>query len=79
MDIKAVKESMVEPVIKQLNPFIKSMSMKFDKCFDVPDCVPLMDQSTQQNATPGTVNEIKNQFNELVKTYMRVRRFFSSN
>lgn len=75
VDMKTLKECVVQPVITQLDPFVKSMNLKFEKCFDIPDCVPLLDQ-VHQNVSQDTVDKMKAQFDVLIKTYMRVCRCF---
>lgn len=72
IDPELLKESITQEVVNKLEPFITSMTSKFDQCFDIPESVPLLDRATQQNISKETIDTMKGHYEELVKTYMRV-------
>lgn len=58
-------------IIDELKPFTKAMNEKFDKVFDIPETVPLLDQIAPQNVDKEVVDTMKGKYEELIKTYMR--------
>lgn len=71
VQVEPLKEAVSKAIVNDLNPFIQSMNLKMDECLDIPETVPLLDQGTL-NPSKETLETMQGQFDELMRTYMRV-------